>query len=128
MSSMVERQCCFCNTPADDVIGRTSHWFLIEDKYPVNPGHMLVVINRHVPNCLSLSEREAYDLFQIINMARVYARKKYRATGFNIGINEGTVAGQTIPHLHVHIIPRYEGDVVDPRGGVRNLKPPLVNY
>lgn len=121
-------ECEFCNLPTKKILGSTQHWSIIADEYPVNLGHMLIVLKRHMASSVMISGHEASDLFVAMNMARAYAREKYKAVGFNIGINEGEVAGQTVGHLHVHIIPRYEGDVENPRGGIRNFKKAIKSY
>ena len=127
MKSNARSKCPFCNISSDEIVAENLYWVLVMDKYPVNKGHMLAIPKHHVMTAITLVNEIPY-LHDILNHARVYLRAKFRAQGFNIGINEGEVAGQTIDHLHVHIIPRYAGDVQDPRGGIRNIKKPVVEH
>jgi diadenosine tetraphosphate (Ap4A) HIT family hydrolase len=102
-------------------------WYVIRDKYPVSEGHTLIILNDHRSSVSDLSGWPWAELREIIDAQMIQLRKMTGCTGFNIGINDGSAAGQTIPHLHVHLIPRHEGDCEDPRGGVRKVKPPLVD-
>ena len=130
MNGTVAAECIFCTESlADDrpVVVRTQYFVAVKDKYPVNVGHTLVVPCRHVGRLRDLTVEEFVDLRKILTHVQdTLARQN--AEGFNIGVNEGEVAGQTVFHLHVHVIPRYAGDVASPRGGIRNLKPALVEY
>lgn len=122
--------CIFCDLRGKGdrpVLARTNSFFAVHDKYPVNTGHTLLISYRHVCRLRDLSSDEFADFKQILEIVQDELTGK-GAEGFNIGINEGEVAGQTIGHLHIHVIPRYRGDVESPRGGVRNLKPALVEY
>jgi superfamily II DNA or RNA helicase/diadenosine tetraphosphate (Ap4A) HIT family hydrolase len=98
------------------------------DGFPVSPGHALVVPRRHVATWFEVTPEEQASFLKGIDIARQEIEKRYKPDGFNIGINTGAAAGQTIPHLHVHLIPRYAGDVEDPRGGVRYVIPGKANY
>jgi diadenosine tetraphosphate (Ap4A) HIT family hydrolase len=95
---------------------------------PVTPGHALVATKRHVASWFEASREEQVELMSVLDLVRDAVLKEHAPKGFNIGINDGVVAGQTVPHLHVHLIPRYEGDVPDPRGGVRWVVPDKANY
>ena len=122
---------------------QTSYWAVIEDAYPVNKGHLLIVPKRHITNTDDITANEWYDLQQTIGavkrlisdeekqkevFGKIITEEDTYPDGFNIGINEGKAAGQTIPHLHIHVIPRYFGDIEDPTGGVRGVIPNKQKY
>jgi diadenosine tetraphosphate (Ap4A) HIT family hydrolase len=107
----------------------SKHFYAIYDDYPVQRGHLLLIPIRHVEDLTLLTEAEVGDCFFFLLEMITHIKKEFGADGYNVGINGGEVAGQTIPHLHIHIIPRYPGDVPNPRGGIRNLVPnPLKEY
>ncbi len=123
-------ECIFCDVQRKDgrpILARTRSFFAIKDKYPVNVGHTLVIPYRHVSRLRDLTVEEFVELRVILETVQDELAGQ-NAEGFNIGVNEGEVAGQTVSHLHLHVIPRYRGDVESPRGGIRNLKPALVEY
>jgi diadenosine tetraphosphate (Ap4A) HIT family hydrolase len=98
------------------------------DGYPVSPGHALIIPRRHVPSLFDATEQEQSALLVMVNSARAIIDRSHRPDGYNIGLNVGAAAGQTVFHLHVHVIPRFVGDVDDPRGGVRHVIPAKANY
>jgi superfamily II DNA or RNA helicase/HKD family nuclease/diadenosine tetraphosphate (Ap4A) HIT family hydrolase len=98
------------------------------DRYPVSEGHLLIVTNRHVADWFEATPDEQAALTAALRRGRAAIRERFRADGYNIGVNSGVAAGQTVPHLHVHLIPRVAGDVADPRGGVRQVIPARANY
>ena len=100
----------------------------IFDAFPVNKGHMLIIPKRHFASFFEATPEEVLSYMELVNKAKEYLDNEYNPDGYNIGINIGDAAGQTIFHLHIHIIPRYIGDVENPRGGIRKLKTPLVEY
>ncbi len=102
--------------------------FAIPDGYPVSPGHTLVVPKRHEGDYFSLTAREQRSLWDLAGEVCSRIGSVNRPNGFNLGLNAGAAAGQTVPHVHVHVIPRYEGDSVDPRGGVRWVIPEKAAY
>jgi diadenosine tetraphosphate (Ap4A) HIT family hydrolase len=102
------------------IVGRTHHFFLVEDAYPVSPGHILVISKELRSDYFELSAEERSDLDAAIHLARYVIGKSHRPDGYNIGMNCGAAAGQTVFHFHCHVIPRYRGDMEDPRGGVRH--------
>ena len=112
-------ECPFCNAKREAILYDDGIIRILVDSYPANRGHLLVVPRRHVesPNELSPEEKEA--LLRGIELAMEKLRKTLRPDGFNVGMNLGKAAGQTVPHLHVHVIPRWKGDCFHPRGGVR---------
>jgi diadenosine tetraphosphate (Ap4A) HIT family hydrolase len=98
------------------------------DAAPVNPGHCLVIPRRHEPDFFALSREEQDDVWEIVWELRELLEAEHDTTSFNVGINAGEAAGQIVPHAHVHVIPRYPGDVPDPRGGVRWVVPERAPY
>ena len=100
----------------------------IFDAFPVNKGHMLIIPKRHFASFFEANSKEVLSCMELVNKAKQYLDNEYNPDGYNIGINVGEAAGQTIFHLHIHIIPRYMGDVENPRGGIRKFKTPLVEY
>ncbi|WP_416198472.1 MAG: Diadenosine tetraphosphate (Ap4A) hydrolase [Sporanaerobacter sp.] len=120
--------CLFCGREFLDIIAENELVFAIYDKYPVNLGHVLIIPKRHYASFYESTEEELIAIYEIVQKCKEIVDSKYKPTGYNIGININESAGQTIMHLHVHMIPRYDGDVEDPRGGIRNLKTQLVPY
>ena len=101
---------------------------LIRDGYPVSPGHSLVIPKRHVSSFFDATEVEQSAMLALLDHAKAQLDAELKPDGFNIGINDGQAAGQTVPHLHLHLIPRYTGDQQDPRGGVRWVIPGKADY
>jgi diadenosine tetraphosphate (Ap4A) HIT family hydrolase len=101
---------------------------VIRDAYPVSPGHTLIIPKRHVASFFDCTEAEQAALLKLLNLARMDIEREFQASGYNVGINDGSAAGQTVMHLHVHLIPRYAGDAPDPRGGVRWVLPEKAAY
>ncbi len=124
-----EANCIFCNIPADRVITSNALAFAIRDNYPVTELHSLVIPKRHSGLFFDLFEPEKRAINQLLVAVRAGIMKEDASiNGFNIGINNGDTAGQTIDHAHVHLIPRREGDVQNPRGGVRGVIPGKADY
>ena len=98
------------------------------DDFPVNPGHMEFVTKRHVETFFDTTQEERIAIFELIDQAKQMLDEQYHPDGYNLGINCGTSAGQTVMHVHVHLIPRYKGDVANPRGGVRGVIPEKQSY
>lgn len=120
--------CPFCTLPADRILLATSLALVLRDAYPVSPGHTLVIPRRHIASFFELSADERTDLFTLLEQARAGLDAEFHPDAYNIGINDGPAAGQTIGHLHIHLIPRYAGDQPDPRGGVRWIFPDKADY
>lgn len=121
--------CPFCNPDSDrELIVETATMFAMYDKFPVNEGHALIIPKRHIANYFELSVKEQYGYLLVLNKVKEIITKRYQPDGFNIGINIGEYAGQTINHVHIHLIPRYKNDVSDPKGGVRGVIPTKQNY
>jgi diadenosine tetraphosphate (Ap4A) HIT family hydrolase len=100
----------------------------IHDGFPVSPGHCLIVSRRHVASFFDTTDEERIALLELLDKVQKILLRERRPDGFNIGINDGTAAGQTVMHLHIHLIPRYSGDTDDPRGGVRWVMPEMAPY
>lgn len=98
------------------------------DAFPVSPGHTLVIPRRHEPDFFALPSEDQAAVLSLVNESQQAIARLSQPHGFNIGINVGAAAGQTVFHAHVHVIPRYLGDVADPRGGVRGVLPHKANY
>ncbi len=120
--------CVFCNLQPGRVIDERATAFTIRDGFPVSPGHTLLIPKRHTGSFFDLSDQERNDILTLLDRAKSAIENEFRPQGYNIGINDGSTAGQTVPHLHVHLIPRYAGDVPDPRGGVRWVIPDKADY
>ncbi len=121
--------CIFCNLPKDRVVFENDLAIAIYDGFPVTDLHALIIPKRHTENYFSLTNNELFSCNQLLKEFEIEVNKKDKLVkGFNIGINKGEVAGQTIFHCHIHLIPRRQGDVDNPRGGVRNIIPGKGDY
>lgn len=109
-------------------ISENQHAFAIRDAYPLSDGHTLVVPKRPIDSTSQLTDAELVACFHLIENIKTALTTDRGAEGFNIGVNEGEAAGQTVDQLHFHIIPRYRGDVADPVGGIRNIFPGKGDY
>jgi diadenosine tetraphosphate (Ap4A) HIT family hydrolase len=134
------QQYCFLNQNKPEVspffeklepkeqVGEIASCFAFRDKFPVSKGHTLVVPKRKVSNYFELSFKEQSACWFLVTLVKAELQKTYNPDGFNVGININEDAGQTVPHAHIHIIPRYNGDVENPRGGVRGVIPEKMSY
>ena len=118
--------CPFCDI--QDYVLENDYCYAIYDRFPVSPGHMLVIPKRHAEDFLAASDQEQTAGIQLVQDCVDYLKQNNRPDGFNVGINCGRSAGQTIFHWHIHVIPRYRGDVCDPTGGVRGVIPSKMKY
>lgn len=123
---ILNKSCPFCKNRTPLILGEYCLSFF--DEYPVSKGHTLVIPKRHVNKMDELTSDEIKDMYVILQQTKYLLQERYNPDGFNIGINEGEAAGQTVPHLHIHIIPRYNGDVDEPRGGIRGVIPNKQKY
>lgn len=121
------KDCPFCND-IDSIIDESEYWYAIYDKYPVSEGHVLLITKRHISSFFDLTSEETAELHNMIKRIKRKLDDKYFPNGYNIGVNCGRAAGQTIPHCHIHIIPRYDNDANDPTGGVRGVIPNKQKY
>jgi diadenosine tetraphosphate (Ap4A) HIT family hydrolase len=118
--------CLFCRE--QKIVLANPLAYVTRDSYPVTEGHTLVIPKRHVPSLFDLTMEERMAMLELLDGARRDLDKLYRPDGYNIGINDGAAAGQSIFHLHIHLMPRYKGDKADPRGGVRWILPDKAAY
>ena len=102
--------------------------FVVLDAYPVSSGHSLVISRRHVANIFDLTATEVGDVLELIRSTRTRIDRTLQPAGYNVGVNVGQAAGQTVMHVHIHVIPRYPGDSNDPTGGVRGVIPGKARY
>jgi len=128
-TNVTERECPFCQfIRTEEPIAQRRTFFAKFDKYPVSPGHVLLIPRRHITTFFELNEEEREDFFDLLLEVRSTLEHQFHPDGLNIGVNIGPAAGQTVMHLHIHVIPRYLGDVEHPEGGVRRIIPNSVKY
>lgn len=121
--------CVFCNIPEDRIVNEYKYFYIIRDLYPVSNLHSLVIPKRHVVSYFECNQNEYDEIPIILNTQKTELKlTDYSITGFNIGMNIGEDAGQTVFHFHIHIIPRRKGDVKNPKGGIRGVMPNKQNY
>ena len=121
--------CLFCNIEEDRIVHEYKHFYVIRDAFPVTPLHSLIITKRHVVSYFQCSKEEHDEIPIILDTQKTELKiLDNTITGFNIGMNIGEDAGQTIFHCHIHIIPRRQGDISNPRGGVRGVIPKKQNY
>lgn len=122
--------CLFCEieNKKEEFIYENQYFYVIRDHFPVSDGHSLVIPKRHMQTFFELTEEEIPFFHDALRETKENINEHFSPDGFNIGINQGTAAGQTIMHLHIHVIPRYTGDVSSPRGGVRGVIPGKQSY
>lgn len=120
--------CPFCNLPSERVIARNGVGMVIRDAYPVAVGHTLVIPQRHFASYFDATQEEHEGLRALLLESKWQLDATLAPSAYNIGVNDGSAAGQTIAHLHIHLIPRFPGDKADPRGGVRWIFPDKADY
>lgn len=126
---MASQQVCpFCATETAQAVLENELAFAIYDQFPVTPGHALIIPKRHVSSFFETTTEEKIALLDLSTKLRAKLLEERSPDGFNLGINDGPAAGQTVMHLHLHLIPRYAGDTEDPRGGVRWIMPVKAPY
>lgn len=127
MGAHMPNECCpFCS--ADKALMKNLFAYARYDNYPVSQGHLLIVPFRHVSDYFELSEEEYNAIRELTASAKKLLDQEQKPDGYNLGVNCGTAAGQTIDHVHIHLIPRYKGEIEDPRGGVRGVIPQMQKY
>ena len=120
----MEKDCPFClNNLTSEIILENNFSYAIYDKFPVSKGHILIIPKHHNSNYFDLSLEEQKECLILLNNAKKILDKEFKPDGYNVGININKDAGQTIWHAHIHLIPRYSGDIEEPRGGVRGVIP-----
>jgi len=121
--------CIFCRPAANlEFLTESAGAFAVYDGYPVSEGHALVISKKHVADFFLLSRHEQDALWIVVNRVKQLLEERYHPDGFNVGFNVGESAGQTVFHAHVHVIPRYTGDMEHPRGGIRHVIPSRAKY
>ncbi len=118
----------FLDKPQSSWVACNALAFAVRDGFPVSPGHTLVVPRRLVATWFDASRAEQLAILELVDVVKHDLDAEFGPDGYNLGVNIGTAAGQTVMHLHMHVIPRYSGDVEDPRGGVRHVVPGRGNY
>jgi diadenosine tetraphosphate (Ap4A) HIT family hydrolase len=118
----------FLILPADRHVASNALAFAIHDGFPVSPGHTLIVPRRLVVTWFEATREEQVAMLELVDVVKAQLDAELQPDGYNIGINAGPAAGQTVMHLHMHLIPRFKGDVPDPRGGIRHVIPGKGNY
>ena len=124
----MDAQCPFCSPLPKDIVIENSLCYSRYDRYPVGKGHLLIVPFRHVANFFELTQDERKAALELIWQANAKLEGDFHPDGYNVGVNVGPAAGQTVLHVHIHLIPRYHGDVPYPRGGVRFVIPKKATY
>jgi len=121
-------RCAFCSLAPGRIILSNKLAMTFRDGFPVSPGHTLVSPRRHVASLFDTTEEERRAMLVLLDAAKAGIDSEFRPDGYNIGINDRPAGGQTVPHLHIHLIPRYVGDKPEPRGGVRWIIPDKADY
>ena len=128
----INAACPFCQLVQQDkqgrIVAQDDGAILIRDNFPVSSGHSLIIPKRHIGSFFESTADERHSMLKLLDIAKEGIDGDYKPDGYNIGINDGPAAGQTVPHLHIHLIPRYAGDVDEPRGGVRWVIPDKAKY
>lgn len=124
--------CLFCQIGRGEreiaIFAKFRHCYVIKDQFPVSPGHILIIPYEHTENWFTAAEEIRLDMMKALHSVKEKIDSDYEPHGYNIGANCGEVAGQSVMHLHVHLIPRYQGDMEDPKGGVRGVIPSKQKY
>jgi diadenosine tetraphosphate (Ap4A) HIT family hydrolase len=124
---MSEHQnCIFCGDPS--MVIENDLAFAHYDSYPVSPGHCLIIPRRHVAEYFEATTEEKAAIWALVDEMKTILDEEHKPDGYNVGVNIGKAAGQSVPHIHIHMIPRYKGDMEDPRGGVRGVIPHKQKY
>jgi diadenosine tetraphosphate (Ap4A) HIT family hydrolase len=124
----MDNDCLLCGKYPSRIF-ESKYFFVIYDDFPLRQGHVLIIPRRHTEHLTLLTRVEFSDLHFVIQEMVKHMKVDFRADGYNLGVNSGEAAGQTLSHLHIHLIPRHFGDVADPRGGIRKFLPnPLTEY
>ena len=122
------KPCPFCSFDQSSVLHENEYVYAISDGYPVTKGHALIIPKRHVDSFFDLTDEERHAASDAIFTVKQQLDACHVPDGYNIGINVGEAAGQTVHHVHIHLIPRYKDDMQDPRGGVRGVIPSKQKY
>lgn len=125
----IMNECIFCSLDSSRIESENNLFMLIQDLYPVTDGHRLIIPKRHIASFFDLTDEEEKAFILMLKETKnVMKSEDSTITGFNVGINDGIDAGQTVMHCHIHLIPRRNGDMQNPRGGVRGVIPEKQSY
>jgi diadenosine tetraphosphate (Ap4A) HIT family hydrolase len=122
------KPCPFCDLTSERIIARHQRAVAFFDAFPATPGHTLIVPTRHIASFFETTQEERLALFDLLDQSKQHLDAEFHPAGYNIGLNDGAAAGQTVPHLHIHLMPRFDGDSGHARGGVRWIFPEKANY
>ncbi len=121
--------CIFCHPRKEEILAENEHAQIVADNSPVSDGHCLIVPKRHIKTLFEATKEENHAFFELIKAAKEIIQKQgYKPDGYNVGSNNDIAAGQSVFHLHIHVIPRYLGDVAQPKGGIRQVIPKNASY
>jgi len=121
--------CIFCHPREEEILGENEYAQIVADNSPVSNGHCLVIPKRHIKTLFEATKEENQAFFELVQEAKkVIEGQGYKPDGYNIGSNNDVAAGQSVFHLHIHVIPRYIGDVEQPKGGIRHVIPKKASY
>jgi ATP adenylyltransferase len=120
--SAVPHECIFCK-PQREILAENAHAIAVFDTYPVSPGHSLILPRRHAVTVWDLPEAEYLACYALVRVLKPVLEERFKPDGFNVGVNCGEAAGQSVWHAHIHVIPRFKGDTPFPKGGVRHVIP-----
>lgn len=118
--------CIFCQVNDESLnklVDETTHFYARQDNFPAARGHVQIVPKRHIVSLFEISPEEMAEAYKLLRRVQAKLEAELSPDGYTVGVNEGKAAGRTVDHLHIHLIPRYEGDVDDPRGGIRQIFP-----
>lgn len=121
-----QQNCPFCRNP--EIVIENELAYADYDSYPVSTGHCLIIVRRHVAEYFQTTADEKAAVWALVDEMKTILDEEFNPDGYNIGVNIGAAAGQSVPHVHIHMIPRYIGDMEDPRGGVRGVIPHKQKY
>ncbi len=124
----LNQDCPFCSPSIEDIILENELCYARFDKFPVSNGHMLIIPFRHFDNYFDAIKEEKISILDLIDKVKEFLDNEFKPDGYNIGVNIGKSAGQTVFHVHIHVIPRYKGDVNNPKGGIRGVIPDKKIY
>jgi len=120
--------CPFCQLDGNRILTSNQYGMAFRDGFPISPGHTLIIPRQHVASLFDLTTEERQSLWELVAAVRTNLMEEFHPDGFNVGLNDGQAAGQTVMHAHIHVIPRYKGDAADPGGGVRWIIPTKAAY
>lgn len=124
----MSQPCPFCHLSKEQILLENELALAFYDKYPVQKGHMLIIPKDHRETFFDATKEEMKSIYELVQKGKEVLDEEFQPKGYNLGVNVGYYGGQTVMHFHLHIIPRYPGDIPDPRGGIRKAIPNVVPY